>query len=117
MVLVFCGRIMASFIRFRLFGIIAFVTLAMSGQAWSCSVCQGGQTETVQDAYIWITVLLSLFPILAFGCFYILWKRKQGRHENEVDVTRTEEIAQSDSPQSDSLQSSSKLQSPDKKDL
>jgi hypothetical protein len=103
---------MASFIRFRLFGIVAVVILAFSGQAWSCSVCQGGQTETVQDAYIWITILLSLFPILAFGCFYIFWKRKQGCHENEADVIQTDELSQSNS-----LQSSSKLHSPDKKDL
>lgn len=61
---------MASFIRFCLF------SLVLVGPTFACAVCSGGQTEEVQDAYIWITILLSLVPIIGFGSFYFIWKRR-----------------------------------------
>lgn len=79
MVLVFRGGIMAIFIRFCLF------SLVLLGQANACAVCTGGQTEEVQSAYIWITILLSLTPIIGFGVFLFIWFKRQSKTSTEEE--------------------------------
>lgn len=76
---------MAHSIRVCLFGLV------LVGSAWSCAVCTGGQTEEVQSAYIWITVLLSLLPIFAFGGFAYVWKKKLSQQVESEEETLDKE--------------------------
>ena len=61
---------MASLIRFCLFSLI------LASQAMACSGCFGGQSEQVQDAYIYITILLSVVPLIAITVFIFWWRKR-----------------------------------------
>ena len=79
--MVFRGGLMASALYTCLFNLVSFILF--SSNALACAVCMGGIPKETLNAYLEMTLVLSLIPIgmVLFGIYYY---KKHSENKNKA---------------------------------
>jgi hypothetical protein len=67
--------------------VLALLIAATPEVALACSVCSGGETERVQQAFLAATLFMTALPLTMIAGFgYVLWRRLRSLGADDAET-------------------------------